>query len=361
MAKKLAFDKVLFTVIVALSGFGLVMVYSASAALARDSELAVNPFLVKQSLAAGVGLIAMAGAMHLDYQVLRRRPVVYGLLGGALLLLILVLFSPPLNSARRWFFVGPVSIQASELAKLAVIPFLAYQLDRKWGQVNQPACLVPCGAVMALVAGLILLEPDLGTAALLLATTAVLFFISGLAWQYVVTVGIASIPALYLLVTMAPYRARRLGAFLNPGDDPLGSGFQISQSLIAVGSGGFSGLGLGQSLQKLYYLPHPHSDFMFSIVCEELGMVGALFMLGLFGVLLWRGVRAGLRAPDRFGSLLAWGITALLGIQALIHVSVALALMPTKGIPLPFVSYGGSSLVSTLTASGLLLNVSQHG
>jgi len=361
MAKKLAFDKVLFTAIVALTGFGLVMVYSASAAIARDSSFAVNPFLVKQMLAAGVGLIAMAVAMHVDYQVLRRRPVVYALLGGVVILLILVLFSPPLNSARRWFFLGPISVQPSELAKLAVIPFLAYQLDRKWGQVNQPACLIPCGAVMAVVASLVLLEPDMGTAVLLLATAAVMFFISGLSWQYITTAGILSVPALYLLVTMAPYRARRLGTFLNPDEDPLGSGFQISQSLIAVGSGGFSGLGLGQSLQKLYYLPHPHSDFVFSIVCEELGMIGALVLLSLFGVLLWRGVRAGLRAPDRFGSLLAWGITALIGIQALTHISVALALVPTKGIPLPFVSYGGSSLVSTLTATGLLLNVSQHG
>jgi cell division protein FtsW len=361
MAKKLAFDKVLFTAIVALAGFGLVMVYSASAALARDSGSVVNPFLVKQTLAAGVGLIAMAAAMHLDYQLLRRRPVIYALLGGVLVLLVLVLFSPPLNSARRWFFVGPLSVQPSELAKLAVIPFLAYQLDRKWGQVNRAACLLPCGVIMALVAGLVLLEPDMGTAVLLVSTAAVMFFIAGLAWHYIATAAILSVPALYLLVTMAPYRARRLGAFLRPEDDPLGSGFQITQSLIAVGSGGASGVGLGQSLQKLYYLPHPHSDFVFSIVCEELGMVGALVVLSLFGVLLWRGARAGLRAPDRFGSLLALGVTALLGIQALTHISVALALVPTKGIPLPFVSYGGSSLVSTLAASGLLLNVSQHG
>ena len=361
MAKKLAFDKMLFTAVVALASFGLVMVYSASAAIARDSNLAINPFLVKQTLAAGVGLIFMAVAMHVDYQVLRRKWLVYALLGGIVVLLVAVLFSPALNNARRWFFFGGISVQPSELAKLVLIPFLAYQIDRKWDRVNQVQCLVPCLTVVGLFAGLLLLEPDMGTAVLLMTTAAVMLFLAGLAWRYVATAFALSIPLLYILVTMAPYRARRLGTFLRPDDDPLGSGFQISQSLIAVGSGGFSGLGLGQSLQKLYYLPHPHSDFVFSIVCEELGMIGALCVLALFGALVARGIRAGLRAPDRFGAFLAWGFTALIGIQALTHISVSLSLLPTKGIPLPFVSYGGSSLVSTLTAAGVILNVSQHG
>ncbi|MCH9650578.1 MAG: putative lipid II flippase FtsW [Deltaproteobacteria bacterium] len=361
MAKKLAFDKMLFTSVVALASFGLVMVYSASAAIARDLDPAINPFLVKQTLAAGVGLIFMATAMHIDYQILRRKWLVYALLGGIVVLLVAVLFSPAVNNARRWFFLGGISVQPSELAKLVLIPFLAYQIDRKWDRINQAQCLVPCLAIVGLLAGLLLLEPDMGTAVLLMTTAAVMLFLAGLAWRYVVTAFALSIPMLYLLVTMAPYRARRLGTFLRPDDDPLGSGFQISQSLIAVGSGGFSGLGLGQSLQKLYYLPHPHSDFVFSIVCEELGMIGALCLLALFGALIARGIRAGLRAPDRFGAFLAWGFTALLGIQALTHISVSLSLLPTKGIPLPFVSYGGSSLVSTLTAAGVILNVSQHG
>ncbi len=361
MAKKLAFDKVLFTAIVALTGFGLVMIYSASAALAFDSESAVNPFLVKQSLAAGIGLMLMAAAMHFDYQWLRRPAVIYALMGVILALLVAVLFSPPLNSARRWFFIGGLSLQPSEIAKLVLIPFLAYQIDRKWDRINHLHCLVPCAAAAGTLGTLILLEPDLGTAVLLLTTTAVMLFLANLAWRYVTTAFVLSIPALYLLVAMAPYRARRLGTFLRPDEDPLGDSFQISQSLIAVGSGGFQGLGLGQSLQKLYFLPHPHSDFVFSIVCEELGLLGAVFLLGLLGIFLWRGVRAGLRAPDRFGTFLAWGFTALVGIQALTHMSVGLALLPTKGIPLPFVSYGGSSLVSTLTACGLILNVSQHG
>ncbi len=373
MAKKLVFDKALFTCVVTLTSFGLVMVYSASAALARDSPSGFNPFLVKQTLAAGLGLIMMAAAMHFDYQLLRRKVVVYSLLGGVLVLLAAVplvfvtlsagavLFSPPVNNARRWFFVGGISVQPSELAKLVLILFLAYQIDRKWERINQAQFLVPCLATIGLVAGLLLMEPDMGTAVLLVTAAAVMLFLAGLSWRYVATACALSIPTLYLLVTMAPYRARRLGTFLRPDDDPLGSGFQINQSLIAVGSGGFSGLGLGKSLQKFYFLPHPHSDFVFSIVCEELGMLGALCLLTLFGVLVARGIRAGLRAPDRFGAFLAWGFTALIGIQALTHISVSLALLPTKGISLPLVSYGGSSLVTTLAAAGIILNVSQHG
>lgn len=361
MAKKLAFDKVLFTAVVVLVGFGLLMVYSASAAVARDAPGAINPFLVKQSLAAGLGLAVMGVTMHVDYQQLRRPLVIYALLVGLVALLLLVLFSAPINNARRWFHLGAVSLQPSELAKLAVIPFLAYQIERKWERINHPHFLLPTGAVLALVAGLILLEPDLGTAVLLLATAAVMFFLAGLAWRYVIGLALLGLPAIYLLVIIAPYRARRLTAFLAPEDDPLGAGFQVLQSLIAVGSGGITGLGLGQSLQKLYYLPHPHSDFIFAIVCEELGMIGALVLLVLFGIVMWRGGRAALAAPDRFGAFLAWGITALIGLQALFHVSVSLALLPTKGIPLPFISYGGSSLVSTMAACGLLLSVSQHG
>jgi cell division protein FtsW len=361
MAKKLAFDKILFTAVVSLVGFGLLMVYSASAAVARDSAGFINPFLVKQTLAAAVGLVAMGVTMHLDYQKLRRPIVIYGLLAGLVVLLCLVLFSAPVNNARRWFHLGGISLQPSELAKLAVIPFLAYQIDRKWDRINHPHFLIPCAAVLGMVAGLILLEPDLGTAVLLVGTAALMIFLAGLAWRYVVGMALAGIPLIYLLVIIAPYRAQRLTTFLDPDKDPLGSGFQVLQSLIAVGSGGITGLGLGQSLQKLYFLPHPHSDFVFAIICEELGMIGAVLVLAAFGVVLWRGGLAGLQAPDRFGTYLAWGVTALIGLQAFFHISVSLALLPTKGIPLPFISYGGSSLVSTMAACGVLLNVSQHG
>ncbi len=361
MAKKLAFDKVLFTTVVLLSIFGLVMVYSASAAAARDRGLALNPFLVKQATAAVLGFVALFAAMHLDYRRLHRPWVVYGLLAGALALLLAVLFQPELNGTRRWFHFAGLSLQPSELAKLAFIPFLAWQIERKPERVNHPEFLLPVGFFTCLFAGLILLEPDLGTAVLLSAVTFLLVFLAGLSWKYVAAGVLAAVPVLYLAVVAAPYRRQRLFAFLDPEADPYGSGFQALQSLIAVGSGGLLGLGPGASHQKLYFLPHPHSDFIYAIIAEELGMVGALAVLALFGVLAWRGARAAWRAPDAFGRYLGLGFTGILVLQALINVSVAVALLPTKGIPLPFISYGGSSLVVSMTACGVLLNLSQHG
>ncbi|HVS00729.1 MAG TPA: putative lipid II flippase FtsW [Thermoanaerobaculia bacterium] len=361
MAKKLAFDRVLFTIVVLLIFFGLVMVYSASAALARERALSVNPFLVKQGIAACLGLVAMGFLMHLDYRRLRAPAVIYSLLAAVTALLVFVLFSPEWNATRRWFFVAGVSVQPSELAKLALIPFLAYQIEKKEERVNHLDFLLPAALFTGLLAGLILLEPDMGTAVLLTGTAFLMIFLAGLSWRYLLSALVLVPPVIAALVMAEPYRRERFFAFLNPEKDPLGSGFQALQSLIAVGSGGFLGLGPGQSVQKLYFLPHPESDFIFSIVAEELGMVGSLAILAAFGVLAWRGIVAGLKAPDLFGRYLGWGITGVLVMQALINVSVTIALLPTKGIPLPFISYGGSSLVVTLCACGVLLNISQHG
>jgi cell division protein FtsW len=361
MAKKLAFDRVLFTTVALLIFFGLVMVYSASAALARERSLTVNPFLVKQGIAAALGLVLMVLLMHLDYRRLRAPLVVYSLLAGVTALLVGVLFAPEWNATRRWYFVAGVSVQPSELAKLALIPFLAYQIEKKEGQVNQRAFLVPALVATGLLASLILLEPDMGTAVLLTAVAFLMVFLAGLSWRYILSAFVLVPPLIVYLVFAAEYRRERIFAFLEPEKDPLGSGFQALQSLIAVGSGGLTGLGPGQSVQKLYFLPHPESDFIFSIVAEELGMAGALAVLAAFAVLAWRGFAAGAKAPDLFGRYLGWGLTGVLVLQALINVSVTLALLPTKGIPLPFISYGGSSLVVTLCACGVLLNLSQHG
>ena len=285
MAKKLAFDKALFTTVVLLAGFGLVMVYSASAAIARQKGHTINPFLVKQGAAAALGLVAMTVAMHVDYRWLRRPVVVYSLLVGVMALLVGVLFSPPLNGTRRWFFLGGLSLQPSELAKLALVPFLAYQIEKKPDKVDHSDLLLPCGLTTALLAGLILLEPDMGTAVLLTATAFLMLFLAGLSWRYVAAAGAATLPVLWFLIMSAPYRRQRFLAFLDPEKDPLGSGFQALQSLIAVGSGGVFGLGPGKSVQKLFFLPHPESDFIFSIVAEELGMIGALAVVAAFGVL----------------------------------------------------------------------------
>jgi cell division protein FtsW len=358
MAKKLAFDKVLFTTVVLLMSFGLVMVYSASAALARDQ--AISHFLVKQSVAAGLGLVVMAWLMHLDYRRLKNPVVIYTLLGGVIFLLVAVLFAPQLNATRRWFFIGGVSVQPSELAKLALIPFLAYQIEKKEERVNESSFLLPAGIFTVLLAALILLEPDMGTAVLLSAAAFLMIFLAGLSWRFIVPALVVVPPVLGALVMAEAYRRQRFLAFLDPEKDPLGSGFQALQSLIAVGSGGVFGLGLGKSVQKLYFLPHPESDFIFSIVAEDLGLLGSLAVLAAFSVLAWRGLRAGAKAPDAFGRYLGWGFTGILVLQALINISVTVALLPTKGIPLPFISYGGSSLVVTLCICGVLLNLSQH-
>ena len=360
MAKKLAVDKVLFTTVVLLLSFGLVMVYSASAAFARGSGVWTS-FLVKQAVAAGLGMVLMIGLMSMDYRHLRRPAVLYSVLGVELVLLVAVLFAPELNATRRWFFVAGVSVQPSELAKLALIPFLASLIEKQEENVNRAAFLVPAALLTALLAGLILLQPDMGTAVLLGAVAFLMAFLGGLSWRYLAGAFALVPPLIAALVWMEPYRRERLFAFIDPEKDPLGSGFQALQSLIAVGSGGLFGLGAGKSVQKLYFLPHPESDFIFSIVAEELGMLGALAVVAAFGVLAWRGFRAGQKAPDLFGRYLGWGLTGVLVLQALINVSVTVALLPTKGIPLPFISYGGSSLVVTLCACGVLLNVSQHG
>jgi len=360
MAKKLAFDRILFTTIVVMVAIGLTAVFSASAAFARDQGHRFNLFLVKQALAALSGLVVMWVAMHIDYRHLRRPRVLYALVGGVLVLLVAVLFAPELNNTRRWLFLGGVSIQPSELAKLAVVAFVAYQIQRQEERETRDLIL-PCGLLLGVVATLILLQPDLGTTILICGATVFMLFLSGVEWRYFAGGFVGLLPALWFLVYSVPYRRQRLMSFLDPDLEPLRSGYQARQSLIAIGSGGLLGRGLGESLQKLYFLPHPHSDFVYSIVGEELGLVGGVGVLGLFGVFTWRGLRTGWQAPDVFGRYLAWGLTGVLVLQALIHISVALALMPTKGIPLPFISYGGSSLVVSLAACGVLLNISQHG
>ena len=311
-------------------------------------------------MAAAVGTGAMLLVMYLDYRVLRRPTVVYTLVVGVLILLVMVLFAPALNNTRRWLFIGPVSIQPSELAKLALVPFIAYQIYKKRDRLNHWSVLVPCSFVTALMVTLIYMGRDLGTAVLLTVPAFTLVFLAGVSWQLLATGGLALMPVLIGTVLLTPYRLKRWMAFLDPEADPLGNGFQVLQSLIAIGSGGLAGLGPGNSVQKLHFLPSPHADFLFAIVAEELGFLGASVVIALFLLILWRGVVAGLRAPDELGRFLAWGFTAALVVQAMVHISVALGLLPTTGVPLPFLSHGGSSMVTSLVAAGVILNVSQH-
>jgi cell division protein FtsW len=361
VAKKLAFDKVMFTTVVLLVGLGLVMVYSASAVVGGETSLGLNRVFVKQVLAVGIGGLAMLAVMHVDYRRYRSSSVVYGLLGFSIALLIVVLFSSPVNGTRRWILAGGLSFQPSELAKLVLVIYLAYLIDRTQESDRDRDLLAPTCFVTGLMVVLILLETDLGTSLVLIAAAGMMLFLAGLRWRYFLAGAAALVPAIWFLVVAVPYRRQRLLTFLDPEADPLGNGYQATQSLIAIGSGGIFGLGPGESLQKLHFLPYPHSDFIYAIVAEELGLLGAVGLLGLFAVLVWRGVRAGLNAPDLFGRHLAWGVTGILVVQAFMHASVAVSLMPTTGIPLPLISYGGSSMLVSLAGVGLLLNVSQHG
>lgn len=361
MARKLASDKVLFAALVALSLFGCVMIYSASAVSAAQTGGNPYRYLVKQIAALAAGGFAAFVVYRTDYRLFSRAWVVYAVFFGAFLLCAAALFAPPINAARRWLRLGAVMLQPSELLKVGLVLVLAHQLARKSRGAEGPErALVPCAVLTALAAGVVLLEPDLGTAASLVAIAACVLWLAGARLRWLGLGALALVPITAALALSTTYRRARILSFLRPEADPLGAGFQAIQSLIAVGAGGWTGSGLGASRQKLFFLPYPHTDFIFAIVGEELGFLGAFGVVACFAVVAWRGLRAARRAPDSCAAFLAAGATAMLVVQAAINLSVVLALVPTKGIPLPFVSYGGSSLVACWIAGGLLLNISQH-
>jgi len=303
----------------------------------------------------------MSVVMRVDYRTYRSHKLVWALFAVVVAMLVAVLFSREVNGTRRWFALGGFGIQPSELAKVVVILFTAMTLERRMHRVNELTyALLPIGIITAVLVGLILLEPDFGTAVTMLAVVGLMVFAAGLSYRYLFGAALLALPALYVILMSADYRRQRLLAFLNPWADPLGNGFQIIQSLIAVGTGGLRGKGLMAGVQKLFYLPEPHTDFIYAVISEELGLVGATVVLACFCVIAWRGMRAAMRAPDGFGAFLALGLTAMIVVQAFVNISVVLGLMPTKGIPLPLVSAGGSSLLINLLAIGVLLNISQH-
>jgi cell division protein FtsW len=361
MAKKLSSDLTLFAVTAALLGLGLVMVWSASSVLAQERHGSAYYFLFKQVVWATLGLTVMVAALRIDYRKLRRPTVVYTVVAGTTLLLILVLFLRPVNETHRWIRLGSLSFQPAEMAKLAVILFLAYHIERRGERVNEflPA-LFPALLLLGWFAFLVYIQPDLGSAATLVLTGGVMLFLAGVRLRYFAALAVPGLGLLYHLVMGAAYRRDRIEAFLNPWSDARGTGYQIIQSLIAVGTGGVSGVGLMEGRQKLFYLPYPYSDFIYAVIGEELGLLGAAAVVAAFVLVLWRGLRAAWKAPDAFGTFLAAGLTVGIVLQAFINISVVLGLLPTKGIPLPFISAGGSSLVFTLLAVGLVLNVSQH-
>ena len=361
MARTLKYDKVLFTATLLLVCASIVMVYSASALVALERYQQPYLFVTRQVMWAVLGLALLAVAMRVDYRTYRNDTFVWTLIGLVTLTLIAVLFSAPINGTRRWFGFGGLGVQPSELAKIACVFFTALVLERRMHRIDELSySLLPIGIVVGALVGLILLQPDFGTAISLLLIVVAMVFAAGLNYRYLVGAALVALPAIYLVLISASYRRRRLFAFWDPWADPLGDGFQIIQSLIAVGTGGLFGRGLMEGVQKLFYLPEPHTDFIFAVIGEELGLIGATGVLACFCLIAWRGLRISLRAEDGFGSFVALGITSMVVVQAFVNMSVVLGLMPTKGIPLPLVSAGGSSLLINLLGMGVLLNISQH-
>jgi cell division protein FtsW len=369
MAKKLRIDWFLFATAAGLALFGAVMVYSASAMISLQ-ETAKNPegasqfaYFYKQLGFTLAGLAVMFATSKIHYRWYQNEYVVYGILALTLALLLAVFGFPAINGARRWIRFPGISFQPSELAKVALPIFLAYFLTKNEKTVGElKETVLPCLAALGVLGGVIFIEPDLGTTIVLCAIFASVYFAAGARILHFASVAGVLIFGGVCALVFAPWRVARLIAFLDPcgADNAAGAGYQVCQSLYAIGSGGVLGEGFAKGQQKLFYLPYPYSDFIFSVVGEELGLVGTLAVVIAFGFLLWRGTRAALNAPDRFGMLLGIGIITGIIVQALFNISVVISILPAKGIPLPFISYGGSSIMVTLFAVGILLNISQY-
>lgn len=348
----------LVLVVALLVALGIVMIYSASAIFAQETLGNRWYYLTRHLVYLAIGLVVSILVLAVDAQWLRRHLKL--LLGVCFLLLVAVLL-PGLGhevaGARRWFRLGAFSFQPSEAAQVAVVLYIADVLARKQDRLASFLHgFLPPMLILGTFVGLILLQPDLGTALAMAAVVFLMLFVSGIEGIHLGPALASAIPVVALLVASKPYRVRRMIAFANPWADPHGAGFQLIQSLVAVGTGGLLGVGLGQSRQKLFYLPAAHTDFIFAVIGEELGLLGATAVLGLFLAFLWMGVKIALRASDLFAQLASLGLTCLIGLKALINIAVAVGVVPTKGLPLPFVSFGGSSLIFNLMIVALLLN-----
>ena len=363
MTKQLRIDWFLFAIAASLALFGAVMVYSASAMIALKETEGASQFtyFYKQFGFTLIGLMVMYATSKINYRWYQDKTVVYGILAVTAILLLAVFGFPPINGARRWIRFAGVSFQPSEIAKIALPIFLAYFLTEKKDSIGElKETVLPCALVVGGFGALIMFEPDLGTTMVLCAICVTVYFAAGAKLTHIVlTIGSLFLVGVSALI-LSPWRMKRLFAFLNPWENSADGSYQVVQGLYAIGSGGILGEGFAKGQQKLFYLPYPYSDFIFAVVGEELGLVGTLCVVVAFGLLLWRGTRAALLAPDRFGMLLGIGIITGIIVQALFNISVVVSILPAKGIPLPFISYGGSSIIVTLFAVGILLNLSQH-
>lgn len=353
----LACDRVLIWTILAQTLFGLMMVYSTTAAPEQASSL----FIIKQFTAAAIGFGAMYLLMFFEYRHFRDPRLVFGIVATSIVLLVVAALLGDGANTRRFLRLGMLSLQPSELAKAATVVFLAWYLERKRHEMKRLSSLVLPLAVIGPIAALILIGKDFGNTACLAILAGVMLYLGGTPIRYLALGVLPTIPLLYLAVWEVGYRRARVLAFLNPEADPLGGGFQILQAQIAVGSGGWTGQGWMAGKQKMHFLPEAHTDFIFAMVAEELGLIGALLLVASFVLFLWRGLRATFSAPDPLGIYLAGGVTVMIITQVMLNMGVVLGMLPTKGMPLPFISYGGSSLMTTLACSGILLNISRFG
>ena len=352
----------MFAIAAGLALFGTMMVYSASAMIAHRETGGASQFtyFYKQFAFTAIGLVGMFVASRIDYRRYQSASIVYGVLGFTVVCLVAVFAFPEINGASRWIRFGGFSFQPSELAKIALPLFLAFFLTKNESSVGDlKSTVVPCIGALVLLGGLIFLEPDLGTTIVLCAIFSAVYFAAGAKILHIASVAAVMVVVGIAAILLAPWRVERLMAFMDPFKHSDDAGYQVVQSLYAIGSGGVLGEGFAKGQQKLFYLPYPYSDFIFSVVGEEFGLVGTLTVVLAFGLLLWRGSRAALMAPDRFGTLLGIGLITGIIVQALFNISVVISILPAKGIPLPFISYGGSSVIVTLIAVGVLLNISQ--
>ena len=361
MAKRVGVDKWLFGVVLVLVLFGLVMVFSASAVMATAESGSPYKYVAKQAMFGLMGMGVLTALMQVDYRRYNSPKVVFPAMAFTTLVLVSVFAMPKLNHTHRWFKAGFFTFQPSELATPLVVLFLAWFLQTRIHKMDDWKGTVIRAALPPLIfIGLILKEPDLGTALVCAGVTVLMLYLAGLQMKWIGLAALASSPVMWWMLWMVPWRRARLQAYMNPELDPLGKGFHIMQSLIAVGTGGVRGLGLMEGRQKLYFLPEAWTDFIFANISEELGLIGALALVGLFVFFGYRGMRAAFLSTDPFARFLAFGLTSAVLIQAFFNISVALALVPTKGITLPFISFGGTSLFVTLAGVGVLLNISRE-
>lgn len=360
MAKRVGVDKWLFGTVLLLVLLGLVMVFSASAVMAKETMGSPYAFVLKQMWWALLGMGALTVLMQIDYRRYNNNRFVMGAVALTTVLLLAVFAMHGMNGAHRWIRLGGITLQPSELAKPVIVLFLAYFLQTRMQTIEDWKTVLKAAAPALLFAALILKEPDLGTALVCVGVAALMLYLAGAQFKYFFIGAGAAAPVMYYMLFHVAFRRARMLAFLNPQLDAKGAGFHVMQSLIAVGTGGLTGRGLMEGVQKLFYLPEPHTDFIFANICEELGLLGALVVVGLFCVLGYRGLRAAVLSTDPFARFLAFGITIGILIQAFFNMSVVLALLPTKGITLPLISSGGTSVFITLASLGVLLNVTRE-